>query len=290
MTSPPETRYARNGPVHRAYQVLGSGPPVLLVVNSGPKLARGLPGSHPSRQAGDDAFRRWYAQIQRMSPIRLDSRGEHQLKAYPVPGRSSQSPASASPLDGRQPAGSCPQAVTTIGAGGDRAPGASPTWTALDEIAALQQVQGAPAGRHRQPVGSQPIGDHGGDRDAGLDADADQEAGQTGLEGPDAARGAGRRRDRRGGQVGRTDPRPSAVTATNGREPLAGPPAGRTGPTGRSAWDSAAAIPSVPASGRGRRPPRARRSRPAARRQRRWPAPPARPCRSAGRPRPPPAA
>jgi hypothetical protein len=29
----PETRYARNGPIHLAYQVLGSGPPDVLVVN-----------------------------------------------------------------------------------------------------------------------------------------------------------------------------------------------------------------------------------------------------------------
>jgi class 3 adenylate cyclase len=36
MIFPPETRYARNGPVHLAYQVLGSGPPDLLVVQSGP--------------------------------------------------------------------------------------------------------------------------------------------------------------------------------------------------------------------------------------------------------------
>jgi pimeloyl-ACP methyl ester carboxylesterase len=36
MITPPETRYARNGTVHLAYQVLGSGPPNLLVVQSGP--------------------------------------------------------------------------------------------------------------------------------------------------------------------------------------------------------------------------------------------------------------
>jgi len=36
MSSPPETRYARNGAIHLAYQVLGSGPPTLVVVNSGP--------------------------------------------------------------------------------------------------------------------------------------------------------------------------------------------------------------------------------------------------------------
>jgi pimeloyl-ACP methyl ester carboxylesterase len=36
MIAPPETRYARNGAIHLAYQVLGSGPPNLLVVQSGP--------------------------------------------------------------------------------------------------------------------------------------------------------------------------------------------------------------------------------------------------------------
>jgi hypothetical protein len=36
MTTPPETRYARNGAIHLAYQVLGTGPPNLLIVQSGP--------------------------------------------------------------------------------------------------------------------------------------------------------------------------------------------------------------------------------------------------------------
>ena len=36
MSIPPETRYARNGAIHLAYQVLGSGPPNLLVVGPGP--------------------------------------------------------------------------------------------------------------------------------------------------------------------------------------------------------------------------------------------------------------
>jgi hypothetical protein len=36
MTIPPETRYARNGAIHLAYQVLGTGPPNLLIVQSGP--------------------------------------------------------------------------------------------------------------------------------------------------------------------------------------------------------------------------------------------------------------
>ena len=35
MSVPPETRYARNGAIHLAYQVLGTGPPDLLVVQSG---------------------------------------------------------------------------------------------------------------------------------------------------------------------------------------------------------------------------------------------------------------
>jgi pimeloyl-ACP methyl ester carboxylesterase len=36
VSIPPETRYARNGAIHLAYQVLDGGPPNLLVVNSGP--------------------------------------------------------------------------------------------------------------------------------------------------------------------------------------------------------------------------------------------------------------
>ena len=36
MTTPPETRYARNGAIHPAYQVLGTGPRNLLIVPSGP--------------------------------------------------------------------------------------------------------------------------------------------------------------------------------------------------------------------------------------------------------------
>jgi class 3 adenylate cyclase/pimeloyl-ACP methyl ester carboxylesterase len=36
VSIPPETRYARNGAIHLAYQVLGAGPPNLLVVQSGP--------------------------------------------------------------------------------------------------------------------------------------------------------------------------------------------------------------------------------------------------------------
>jgi pimeloyl-ACP methyl ester carboxylesterase len=35
VSVPPETRYARNGPIHLAYQVLGAGPPNLLVVGPG---------------------------------------------------------------------------------------------------------------------------------------------------------------------------------------------------------------------------------------------------------------
>jgi class 3 adenylate cyclase len=36
VSIPPETRYARNGAIHLAYQVLGAGAPNLLVVQSGP--------------------------------------------------------------------------------------------------------------------------------------------------------------------------------------------------------------------------------------------------------------
>jgi len=36
MTAPPETRYARKGAIHLAYQVLGTEPPNLLIVQSGP--------------------------------------------------------------------------------------------------------------------------------------------------------------------------------------------------------------------------------------------------------------
>jgi hypothetical protein len=36
VSIPPETRCARNGAIHLAYQVLGSGPPNMLVIQSGP--------------------------------------------------------------------------------------------------------------------------------------------------------------------------------------------------------------------------------------------------------------
>jgi hypothetical protein len=36
MTAPPEIRYARHGVIHLAYQVLGTAPPNLLIVQSGP--------------------------------------------------------------------------------------------------------------------------------------------------------------------------------------------------------------------------------------------------------------
>ena len=36
VSIPPETRYARNGAIHLAYQALGAGAPNLLVVQSGP--------------------------------------------------------------------------------------------------------------------------------------------------------------------------------------------------------------------------------------------------------------
>jgi len=50
QASAPSTRYARNGSIHLAYQVLGEGPPDLLVVNSGP-------ASHVDHQSGTSRMR-----------------------------------------------------------------------------------------------------------------------------------------------------------------------------------------------------------------------------------------
>ena len=52
MTAIPPTQYARNGSIHLAYQVLGEGPPNLVVVSSGP-------GSHMDHQWGDPHAVRW---------------------------------------------------------------------------------------------------------------------------------------------------------------------------------------------------------------------------------------
>ena len=52
VTSIPPTQYARNGPIHLAYQVLGTGPPNLVVVSSGP-------GSHMDHQWNEPHAVRW---------------------------------------------------------------------------------------------------------------------------------------------------------------------------------------------------------------------------------------
>lgn len=52
MTSIPPTQYARSGAIHLAYQVLGTGPPNLVVVSSGP-------GSHMDHQWSEPHAARW---------------------------------------------------------------------------------------------------------------------------------------------------------------------------------------------------------------------------------------
>jgi hypothetical protein len=52
VNAPPETRYARNGPIHLAYRVLDGGPPDLLVVNSGPNSHVDYMWAEPSAAAG----------------------------------------------------------------------------------------------------------------------------------------------------------------------------------------------------------------------------------------------
>ena len=65
----PETRYARNGPIHLAYQVLGSGPPDLLVVNSGPN-------SHVDYMWAEPSVARFLRRLASFSRLILyDSRG-----------------------------------------------------------------------------------------------------------------------------------------------------------------------------------------------------------------------
>jgi len=48
VSIPPETRYARNGAIHLAYQVLGSGPPDLLMVGPGPGVHVDYAWAEPS--------------------------------------------------------------------------------------------------------------------------------------------------------------------------------------------------------------------------------------------------
>lgn len=75
---PPETRYARSGSTHLAYQVLGSGPPDLLVVNSGPNSHVDYMWAEPSVAR----FLRRLASFTRL--IIYDSRGVG--LSDPVPG------------------------------------------------------------------------------------------------------------------------------------------------------------------------------------------------------------
>jgi pimeloyl-ACP methyl ester carboxylesterase len=75
---PPETRYARNGAIHLAYQVLGSGPPNLLVVQSGPNTHVDHVWTEPSLAR----FMRRLASFSRL--IMYDNRGVG--LSDPVPG------------------------------------------------------------------------------------------------------------------------------------------------------------------------------------------------------------
>jgi pimeloyl-ACP methyl ester carboxylesterase len=87
MTASPETRYARNGTVHLAYQVLGSGPPNLLVVQSGPNSHVDYMWTEPSLAR----FLRRLASFTRL--IMYDNRGVG--LSDPVPGPAVASPAGA---------------------------------------------------------------------------------------------------------------------------------------------------------------------------------------------------
>lgn len=78
MDAPPETRYARNGPIHLAYQVLGSGSPDLLVVNAGPN-------SHVDYMWAEPSVARFLRRLATFSRlIAYDSRGVGMPD--PVPG------------------------------------------------------------------------------------------------------------------------------------------------------------------------------------------------------------
>lgn len=65
----PDTRYARSGDIHLAYQVLGEGPPNLLTVSSGP-------GSHVDHQWAEPSSARWLRRLASFSRfITYDNRG-----------------------------------------------------------------------------------------------------------------------------------------------------------------------------------------------------------------------
>lgn len=78
MFTQPETCYARNGTIHLAYQVLGSGPPNLLVVQSGPNTHVDYMWAEPSAAR----FLRRLASFSRL--IMYDNRGAG--LSDPVPG------------------------------------------------------------------------------------------------------------------------------------------------------------------------------------------------------------
>jgi class 3 adenylate cyclase/pimeloyl-ACP methyl ester carboxylesterase len=78
VSTPPETRYARNGAIHLAYQVLGSGRPNLLVVQSGPNAHVDHNWTEPSLAR----FMRRLASFSRL--IMYDNRGVG--LSDPVPG------------------------------------------------------------------------------------------------------------------------------------------------------------------------------------------------------------
>jgi len=78
MTSPPETRYARNGTVHLAYQVLGEGPVNLVGIASGP-------ASHVDFMWTEPSAARWLRRLASFSRLVLyDNRGAG--LSDPVPG------------------------------------------------------------------------------------------------------------------------------------------------------------------------------------------------------------
>src|SRR5215472_15189504 len=69
MASIPPTQYARNGSMHLAYQVLGSGPPNLVVVSSGL-------GSHMDHQWAEPRAARWLRRTASFSRLVMyDNRG-----------------------------------------------------------------------------------------------------------------------------------------------------------------------------------------------------------------------
>jgi class 3 adenylate cyclase/pimeloyl-ACP methyl ester carboxylesterase len=78
VSIPPETRYARNGAIHLACQVLGSGPPNLLVVQSGPN-------SHVDHNWMEPSLARFIRRLASFSRLILyDNRGVG--LSDPVPG------------------------------------------------------------------------------------------------------------------------------------------------------------------------------------------------------------